>query len=1231
MTFISTSDNFTTRNNRRFNLFLLTLALICTMVNSASGQIIPNAMCSAAIPFCTTDLVTFSAGVNTGSPEPGPCYSCWGTQQNPAWFYMQIENPGSILIHMASNPAEDIDFICWGPFTSPTGACNGGLTCDMVVSCSYSPNPWEDCSIPKGMTGEFYILCIANFSNNPCEITFSQTGGTGTLNCNIVFNCSMLSLSPVASACNALTNTFDVMGTMEFSNPPATGTLTVTDNSGASQTFSSPFTTPQPYTLTGITCDGLGHTVTATFSDSPACTLSADYNSPNPVCPSALISGGGAICNDGIQNANVLISFLLGVPPYTFVYAIDGVSQPPVTHPAATDYQLQTKIPGLYTLVSVTNPVCPSVGGTVSGNAVVTLLPLPAASVSGTTAVCVGAADQVITFTGSSGTPPYTFSYHLNTGPTQTITTTSGNSATVSQPTAAPGDYSYTLESVTDANICSQPQAGNATITVYPLPTATISGNTAVCAGATPPVITFTGSTGSSPYTFFYHINTGPTQSVTTTSGNSVTVSQPTTNPGTYIYTLESVADAHNCSQTQPGNVTITVSPLPTASISGATGVCTGGPAQQVTFTGATGTAPYTFFYHVNTGPTLSVTTTSGNFVTVSQSAVTPGTYTYTLESVTDANSCSQIQSGSATITVFTIPTATISGTTALCSGSPAPNITFTGATGTAPYTFHYNVNWGATQSVTTVTGNSVTVPQPTATPGPFVYTLESVTDVNSCSQAQTGNATITVYPLPTAAIAGTTAVCSGVTPPVITFTGSAGSSPYTFFYHVNTGPTQSVTTTSGNSVTVSQPTTTPGTYIYTLESVTDLHACSQVQSGSANVTVNPLPTATISGPTQVCLNASSPNIVFTGASATPPYLFTYNINGGPVQSVISVGNIALVPVPTNSLGSKTYTLLGVQDGSATTCYQAQAGSHTITVNPLPVVSITPCFDVVTNRSAKRFLLKGGKPLLTATPLQGEYLVSPATAALTSDASGNYYFDPGMVPGTNAVTFSISYKYTSSQFGCTATSPSSVTVTVNAANPPCGTTMTDYRDNPPTTYLTAFLGGKCWMTENLRYGTLLSPIAASQADNCVTEKYCLTSDANCTAYGGLYQWDELIQYGVTAGPQYQGVCPAGWHIPAAADFQALIDANQGNGLAGSILKDMFLNPRGFEALLSGMAYMNISWSFTATDVPSGTLFWTSSPGSGNRIITRGVNSEVPSISYYESIKANAFPVRCVKD
>lgn len=111
------------------------------------------------------------------------------------------------------------------------------------------------------------------------------------------------------------------------------------------------------------------------------------------------------------------------------------------------------------------------------------------------------------------------------------------------------------------------------------------------------------------------------------------------------------------------------------------------------------------------------------------------------------------------------IPSATIEGTTAVCQGSGPQQITFTGTGGTAPYTFTYKINNGATNhTVTTASGSSVTVNLSSDTAGTFIYTLESVIDsaTDAVQHTVTGSATITVNALPE--ITGDSALCVGTT-----------------------------------------------------------------------------------------------------------------------------------------------------------------------------------------------------------------------------------------------------------------------------------------------------------------------------------------------------------------------------------------------------------------------------------------------------------------------------------
>ena len=185
------------------------------------------------------------------------------------------------------------------------------------------------------------------------------------------------------------------------------------------------------------------------------------------------------------------------------------------------------------------------------------------------------------------------------------------------------------------------------------------------------------------------------------------------------------------------------------------------------------------------------------------------------------------------------------------------------------------------------------------------------------------------------------------------------------------------------------------------------------------------------------------------------------------------------------------------------------------------------------------------------------------------------------------------------------------------------------------TYKTAMLAGHCWMAQNLDYGAALvsSPVPA-QTDNCIAEKYCAPTDATCSAYGGLYQWDEIMDYAIVQGSK--GICPPEWHLPSDAEWQQLIDnlvagiaAPNANALIAPELTDSFL-PNGFYALLGGMNYLDNTWAFN-TGANKGTMYWSSSLNASGQTVARGLNINTPSVSRYVSSRANAFSVRCIKD
>jgi uncharacterized protein (TIGR02145 family) len=86
-------------------------------------------------------------------------------------------------------------------------------------------------------------------------------------------------------------------------------------------------------------------------------------------------------------------------------------------------------------------------------------------------------------------------------------------------------------------------------------------------------------------------------------------------------------------------------------------------------------------------------------------------------------------------------------------------------------------------------------------------------------------------------------------------------------------------------------------------------------------------------------------------------------------------------------------------------------------------------------------------------------------------------------------------------------------------------------------YNTVQIFNQCWLKENLNIGEMI-PGADEMEDNGAIEKYCYDDvHTNCDEYGGLYQWNEMMQYITQKGTQ--GICPDGWHIPTDEEWKIL--------------------------------------------------------------------------------------------
>lgn len=149
----------------------------------------------------------------------------------------------------------------------------------------------------------------------------------------------------------------------------------------------------------------------------------------------------------------------------------------------------------------------------------------------------------------------------------------------------------------------------------------------------------------------------------------------------------------------------------------------------------------------------------------------------------------------------------------------------------------------------------------------------------------------------------------------------------------------------------------------------------------------------------------------------------------------------------------------------------------------------------------------------------------------------------------------------------------------------CGDTLIDIRDGKK--YTTVLIGSQCWMKQNLNYGKTVSSYSSTTThsdmfNNSIPEKYAPNGDSSkLPLYGGLYEWDEVMNYSTAAGSQ--GLCPNGWHVPTDAEWQTMIASAGGTivaatgGYGGNKLKNIGegfaggagTNTSGFSARAAG--------------------------------------------------------------
>ncbi len=190
--------------------------------------------------------------------------------------------------------------------------------------------------------------------------------------------------------------------------------------------------------------------------------------------------------------------------------------------------------------------------------------------------------------------------------------------------------------------------------------------------------------------------------------------------------------------------------------------------------------------------------------------------------------------------------------------------------------------------------------------------------------------------------------------------------------------------------------------------------------------------------------------------------------------------------------------------------------------------------------------------------------------------------------------------------------------------------ITDYDGN---VYTTVKIGNQVWMAENLRstHYSDGTPIPGVDANY---------NNANYVAtYGRLYTWSAAMRGSSSSSTNpsgVQGVSPAGWHIPSAAEWNQLFDYLGGGSVAGGKLKRsgtvLWFSPNTGATNLSGFSALPGGWGSYL--IGNGAYFWSATEYEGytpNAYYCQlDYNSEVAYL-HGDGNKLGGVSIRCVKD
>jgi hypothetical protein len=461
--------------------------------------------------------------------------------------------------------------------------------------------------------------------------------------------CSVTVDSATPTACAPTTNTYSLDVAVTYTNQP-TGDITI-NVGGTDYTFTPDGTSPDTYTVTGLTSNGAADIdVSATFVGDNTCThtLVDAYDAPaSCACNLSATTAGNETnvsCNGGSDGA-VGVTATGNLVPVTYLWS-NGETTASITGLTA----------GTYTVTVTETPSCTAVA-----SYTVTEPTLLDAACSKTDATTIGGNQGTANVVATGGTAPYTYLW-------------SNGETTASITGLTAGTYNVT---VTDLNGCT----ANCSVTVQE-PSCNLSASTTgnetnvSCNGGSDGAVGVTATGNLVPVTYLW-------------SNGETTASITGLTAGTYTVT---VTETPSC--TAVASYTVTEPTLLDAACSKTDATTIGGNQGTANVVATGGTAPYTYLW-------------SNGETTASISGLTAGTYTVT---VTDLNGCTAncsvtVQEPGCNLSAST----TGNETNVSCNGGSDGAVGVTATGNLVPVTYLWS-NGETTASITGLTAGTYTV-----------------------------------------------------------------------------------------------------------------------------------------------------------------------------------------------------------------------------------------------------------------------------------------------------------------------------------------------------------------------------------------------------------------------------------------------------------------------------------------------------------------------------------------